>query len=109
MHTPESSPEHDLSNPKSRGKSFTLVRNGWSGEEDSQYIQSSPCERVAECIEEEEDQQPSKHLKRIAPLEERGLGAQLLQLSIGTTTRPTRRHYVYPVNGKGVFCLKLRS
>ena len=102
-HTPESSPHHDLSNPKNHETSLTLMENGGSKEEELNHIRSSPCERIAECIEEDEDQQPPVPLKRIIPFEERGLGAQLLQLSMGISTRPRRQHHIYPVNGKEDF------
>ena len=99
VHTFESSPGHDLSNLKSPDKPSTPVQNGGCIEEDLHHIQSSPCDRISEFVDEDEQHQQPAPLKRITPFEERGLGAQLLQLSIGTSTRPRRQHHVYPVNG----------
>jgi hypothetical protein len=67
-------------------------------------IQSSPCERITLGMDgsgdEEVYQAPSVPLKRIVPLVNRGLGAQLLTSSLGGAHRSGRQHYAYPVHGK---------
>ncbi len=98
-HTPETSSEKDCD--------FDGVHTGISVTGD---IMSSPCERAVKDLEyieeEEEDEQYSEDddelprpepLKRIVRIQDRGLGGQLLNRSVGASAR---QRYEYPVNGR---------
>jgi hypothetical protein len=99
-HTPEASPRKCS---RRKGYSFTDVDETERGEN----LLSSPCERAAPhtgymergSVEEKQHQSPVKSLKRIVTRVEGGLGGQLLDLSIGSSSGRRRQHHVYPVNG----------
>jgi len=110
VHTPEGSPERSFLSKK-RG-----VTAGRKARDSSQNLQSSPCERATrisafdevdemsimeedeeEGTDEDEENLPSNPLQRIVPLSDGGLGARLLQLSLG---KSIRQHHEYPVNGQ---------
>lgn len=97
-HTPESSAEQ-LNETKRKDVAFMVhdvePRLGSDGN-----IQSSPCERAFRNVEDvhEEDaaQEPIRPIKQTS---HDGLAAQILQMSIGSSTRTSRQHFAYPVNG----------
>jgi hypothetical protein len=103
-HTPETSPR------KSSRRYEYRSPNVNEGEGD--VLLSSPCERAApdtsyinqESVEEDQPS-PVEPMKRIVSRVGRGLGGQLLDLSIGSFIGSRRQHHVYPVNGS----LKRRS
>lgn len=103
-HTPETSPRK-----RSRRYGYRSP-NVHEGEGD--VLLSSPCERAApdtsyidqESVEEDQPS-PVEPMKRIVSRVDRGLGGQLLDLSIGSSIGRRRQHHVYPVNGS----LKRRS
>lgn len=68
-------------------------------DDDLQNIQSSPCERAAHLDQTEEEEEYQDPLKRIIPIDQRGLGGKLLQSMSGLPIRSRRQHNVYPVNG----------
>ncbi|TVY84230.1 Cell division cycle protein cdt2 [Lachnellula suecica] len=103
VHTPEGSPER---------KKYGIARgSGRKARHSSQNLQSSPCERqntsfleevdemeitdLEEESDEDEDILPPKPVKRITALSDRGLGASLLNLSLGNSIR---QYHEYPVN-----------
>jgi hypothetical protein len=105
LHTPEPTPEHTYEATK--GIAFEVIENE-DDDDDLRNILSSPCERAARLdeIEEEEEDYDDENtyqepLKRIAPIDCRGLGGKLLQSMSGLPTRNGRQHHVYPANGNG--------
>ena len=74
--------------------------------DDVDQIPSSPCARITGEVGDAEDEEAGKFrassapLNRIVPLASRGLGGQLLNRTLGRSTRSRRQHLVYPVNGK---------
>jgi hypothetical protein len=96
-HTPESSPE-DLDDTKH--KDLRCMVHDSILETDGN-IQSSPCERAIrnfDNVEEEDEEEPPEPVKPIKQMVDQGLAAQVLQMSMGST-RTSRQHYEYPVNG----------
>lgn len=108
LHTPEPTPEHTHSETKGHG--FEVLQDEDEDEDEGDFhnIQSSPCERAARLdqIEENDEEEVYRSgniyqepLKRIVPIDRRGLGGRLLQSMSGFPTRNSRQHYAYPVNG----------
>lgn len=96
-HTPESSPEYFEVDGKRQDIGFRLPQVESS--EEHENIPSSPCERAfrdLRGIPEEISQEP---LESIVQIEERGLGAQLLQQRINAAPTARRQYLSYPVNG----------
>lgn len=99
-HTPESSPE-DLDDTKHKDLGC-MVQDPIL--ETDGNIQSSPCERAIrhfDKVEEGDEEEPPEPVQPIKQMVDRGLAAQVLQMSMGSsrTTRTSRQHYEYPVNG----------
>jgi len=71
-----------------------------------EHIQSSPCERAVfdpnheELLEDHQYEEPKEPLKRIVRRVNRGLGGQLLDLSISSSMGRGRQDRVYPINGR---------
>ena len=108
LHTPEPTPEHTHSETKRHGFELLQDEDEDGDEDDFHNIQSSPCERAARLdqIEENDEEEVYRNgnisqepLKRIVPIDRRGLGGRLLQSMSGFPTRNGRQHHVYPVNG----------
>lgn len=96
--TPESSPEHTYLDGKQPDVGFMTLQDG-EPKEHLRNIQSSPCERIPPVLKQVKEEKPQEPLKRITQIENRGLNAQLLQLSIGASARGTRQNLCYPANG----------
>jgi hypothetical protein len=68
---------------------------------------SSPCERAIPntsdtdvvSAKEQECRKPVEPIKRIVSRVDRGLGGQLMDLSIGSAVGRRRQHHVYPIDG----------
>ncbi|RDW94812.1 hypothetical protein BP5796_00575 [Coleophoma crateriformis] len=70
-------------------------------EEDTMYIPSSPCERAftnAYGGGEEVSYTYKLPIRRLLPVEERGIGGRLMQLRLGSLARSGRRHFAYPID-----------
>lgn len=102
LHTPEDTPNHTYAGSKGHG-GFNVLRDededDGQNDDDLQNIQSSPCERAAHLDQTEEEEEYQDPLKRIIPIDQRGLGGKLLQSMSGLPIRSRRQHNVYPVNG----------
>jgi hypothetical protein len=99
-HTPEASPRVG-----SRRKACTS-REAKAGEQ-REHLLSSPCDRVIQntsdtdvvSAKEQECRKPVEPVKRIVSRVDRGLGGQLMDLSISSSVGRRRQHNVYPVDG----------
>ncbi|KAE9372357.1 WD40 repeat-like protein [Stipitochalara longipes BDJ] len=97
-HTPEISPRKG-----SRRKTCSFSEEA-NESRLGEYVQSSPCERAVldtncgESVEDNQYQKPVEPLKRIVSRANKGMGGQLLDLSIGSSIDRRRQHHVYPVN-----------
>jgi hypothetical protein len=102
LHTPEDTPDHTYALSKGHG-GFEVLRDKdedvEQNNDDLPNIQSSPCERAAHLDQVEEEEEYQEPLKRIVPIDQRGLGGNLLQSMSGLPIRSRRQHHVYPVNG----------
>ena len=100
-HTPETSPRKG-----SRRKSYNFAEEVTEGQ-DGENLPSSPCERAATAASHTEDdlsrecqrREPTEPLERIVSRVNRGLGGQLLDLSISGAVNRRHQHHVYPANG----------
>lgn len=110
-HTPETSPRKG-----SRRKTCTFPEEA-NEIEFGEHLQSSPCERAVldtsygekESVEDHQYQKPVEPLKRIVSRVNRGLGGQLLDLSISSSVGRRRQHHVYSANGLSThYCLLVR-
>jgi hypothetical protein len=98
-HTPDSSPGHTYLEGKGQEDGFKVMQDVELRDQD-ENIPSSPCERIPrdlKLIEKEAAQEP---LSRVVQMEARGLGAQLLQLSINAQTSSRRLRLSYPIDGR---------
>lgn len=97
-HTPESSPEYFEVDGKRQEVGFRVPQVESS--EEHENIPSSPCERASRDLrgipEELSLQEP---LEPIVQIEDRGIGAQLLQQRINAAPTARRQYLSYPVNG----------
>ena len=104
LHTPDLTPEHAYSNTKDFG--FEVLEDEDEDNNDFPNVQSSPCERAARLdgIEEEDDENGEtahqEPLRRIVPVDHRGLGGRLLQSMSGFPMRNRRQYHDYPANSK---------
>jgi len=106
-HTPELSPRKS-----SRRKACSFLEETTESDV-GEHIQSSPCEKAVadtnhgETVENNQYQEPIQPLERIVSRVNRGLGGQLLDLSISSSIGRRSQHHVYPVNGLSNPCLLL--
>jgi hypothetical protein len=106
LHTPENNPDYLYADSKGN-EEFEVRRDEDPNEcpnDDLQHIHSSPCERAA-CLDQVgevmgEDDYYLEPLKRITPVDQRGLYGNLFQSLSGLPTRSRRNHHAYPINGK---------
>ncbi len=99
-HTPEASPREG-----SRRKPCTALEAKAGIQHE--HLLSSPCERAIQNIsdtdavsaEEQEFRKPAEPIKRIVSRVDRGLGGQLMDLSVGNLVGRRRQHHVYPIDG----------
>ena len=102
-HTPESTPDDQV---ESKHKDLGCkVQDSFA--ESDERIPSSPCVRAFQKFDsdlEEEYGDPPEPVRPIKQMVDRGLAAQVLQMSLGSA-RTSRHYYEYPVNGKPVLQL----
>jgi hypothetical protein len=101
-HTPDSSPEHTYLEGKGQEVGFKVMQD-IELREQHENIPSSPCERIPRDLKRIEEETAQEPLSRIVQMEDRGLGAQLLQLSINAQTCSRRLRLSYPINGRVLY------